>query len=68
MSDDDIRESKETLLQDIEKKLQFKDEQLRFGQQVCGVINITKMGFVVYSTNSRPRPCFCGIDRHSSVI
>uniref|UniRef100_A0A671LPP3 Myopalladin-like n=1 Tax=Sinocyclocheilus anshuiensis TaxID=1608454 RepID=A0A671LPP3_9TELE len=33
MSDDDIRESKETLLQDIEKKLQFKDEQLRFGQQ-----------------------------------
>ncbi|XP_016420901.1 myopalladin-like [Sinocyclocheilus rhinocerous] len=33
MSDDDIRESKETLLQDIEKKLRFKDEQLRFGQQ-----------------------------------
>lgn len=68
MSDDDIRESKETLLQDIEKKLQYKDEQLRFGQQVCGVINITKMGFVVYGTNSWPRPCFCRIDRHSSVI
>uniref|UniRef100_A0A673FPZ3 Myopalladin-like n=1 Tax=Sinocyclocheilus rhinocerous TaxID=307959 RepID=A0A673FPZ3_9TELE len=34
MSDDDIRESKETLLQDIEKKLRFKDEQLHFGQQV----------------------------------
>uniref|UniRef100_A0A671RB52 Myopalladin n=1 Tax=Sinocyclocheilus anshuiensis TaxID=1608454 RepID=A0A671RB52_9TELE len=33
MSDDDIRESKETLLQDIEKKLRFKDEQLHFGQQ-----------------------------------
>ncbi|XP_058650846.1 myopalladin isoform X2 [Onychostoma macrolepis] len=33
MSDDDIRESKETLLQDIEKKLQFKNEQLSFGQQ-----------------------------------
>lgn len=49
MSDDDIRESKETLLQDIEKILRFKDEQLHFGQQVCGVINITKMGFVVYS-------------------
>ncbi len=40
MSDDDIRESRETLLQDIEKKLRFKDEQLRFGQQVWGVINI----------------------------
>uniref|UniRef100_A0A8C2BR62 Myopalladin n=1 Tax=Cyprinus carpio TaxID=7962 RepID=A0A8C2BR62_CYPCA len=47
MSDDDIRESKETLLQDIEKILRFKDEQLHFGQQVCGVINITKMGFVI---------------------
>uniref|UniRef100_A0A9J8B3V9 Myopalladin n=1 Tax=Cyprinus carpio carpio TaxID=630221 RepID=A0A9J8B3V9_CYPCA len=33
MSDDDIRESKETLLQDIEKILRFKDEQLHFGQQ-----------------------------------
>ncbi|XP_016102496.1 myopalladin [Sinocyclocheilus grahami] len=33
MSDDNIRESKETLLQDIEKKLRFKDEQLHFGQQ-----------------------------------
>ncbi|XP_043111630.1 myopalladin isoform X2 [Puntigrus tetrazona] len=33
MSDDDIRESKESLLQDIEKKLRFKDEQLRYGQQ-----------------------------------
>ncbi|KAK9964886.1 hypothetical protein ABG768_006018 [Culter alburnus] len=33
LSDDDIRESKETLLQDIEKKLRFKDEPLRFGQQ-----------------------------------
>ncbi len=65
MSDDDIRVSKETLLHDIEKKLQFKDEQLRFGQQVCG---ITRMGFVVYSTNSRPRPCFSRIDRHNSVI
>uniref|UniRef100_A0A8C1AVK1 Ig-like domain-containing protein n=1 Tax=Cyprinus carpio carpio TaxID=630221 RepID=A0A8C1AVK1_CYPCA len=33
MSDDDIRGSKEALLQDIEKKLRFKDEQLHFGQQ-----------------------------------
>ncbi|XP_050982311.1 myopalladin isoform X2 [Labeo rohita] len=33
MTDDDIRESKETLLQDIEKKLRFRDDQLRFGQQ-----------------------------------
>ncbi|XP_073690642.1 myopalladin-like [Garra rufa] len=33
MSDDDIRESKETLLQDIEKKLRLRDDQLRFGQQ-----------------------------------
>lgn len=43
MTDDDIRESKETLLQDIEKKLRFRDDQLRFGQQVRGDINITKM-------------------------
>ncbi|XP_026133568.1 myopalladin-like isoform X2 [Carassius auratus] len=33
MSDDDIRGSKEALLQDIEKKLRFKDEHLHFGQQ-----------------------------------
>uniref|UniRef100_A0A8C1TZP0 Myopalladin n=1 Tax=Cyprinus carpio TaxID=7962 RepID=A0A8C1TZP0_CYPCA len=33
MSDDDIRGSKEALLQDIEKKLRFKDEQLHFGKQ-----------------------------------
>lgn len=39
MSDDDIRESKETLLQAIEKKLQFKDEPLRFGQQVLYVVS-----------------------------
>lgn len=68
MSDDDIRESKETLLQDIEKILRFKDEQLHFGQQVCGVINITKMGFVVYSTNNRPRPWFCRIERQFSYV
>lgn len=34
MSEDDIRDSRETLLKDIEKKLRFKDEPLRFGQQV----------------------------------
>uniref|UniRef100_A0A8C2CCB9 Myopalladin n=1 Tax=Cyprinus carpio TaxID=7962 RepID=A0A8C2CCB9_CYPCA len=39
MSDDDIRESKETLLQDIEKILRFKDEQLHFGQQEYKVSN-----------------------------
>ncbi|XP_067277723.1 myopalladin isoform X2 [Pseudorasbora parva] len=33
MSDSELRESRETLLQDIEKKLQSKDEPLRFGQQ-----------------------------------
>ncbi|NP_001352227.1 myopalladin isoform 2 [Danio rerio] len=33
ISDDEIRDSKELLLQDIEKKLQFRDEPLRFGQQ-----------------------------------
>lgn len=34
MSEDDIRDSRETLLQDIEKKLQLKNESFRFGQQV----------------------------------
>lgn len=43
MSDDDIRGSKEALLQDIEKKLRFKDEQLHFGQQVHGVIKTTEI-------------------------
>ncbi|XP_077073473.1 myopalladin isoform X3 [Siphateles boraxobius] len=33
MSDSELRESRETLLQDIEKKLRFKDEPLHFGQQ-----------------------------------
>ncbi|XP_051945500.1 myopalladin-like isoform X2 [Xyrauchen texanus] len=33
MSEYDIRDSRETLLQDIERKLQNKDEPLRFGQQ-----------------------------------
>ncbi|XP_051508283.1 myopalladin-like isoform X2 [Myxocyprinus asiaticus] len=33
MSDYDIRDSRETLLKDIEKKLQMKDEPLLFGQQ-----------------------------------
>ncbi|KAA0718402.1 Myopalladin 145 kDa sarcomeric protein [Triplophysa tibetana] len=33
MSEDDIRDSRETLLQDIEKKLQLKNESFRFGQQ-----------------------------------
>ncbi|XP_057183523.1 myopalladin-like isoform X1 [Triplophysa rosa] len=33
MSEDDIRDSRETLLKDIEKKLRFKNESLRFGQQ-----------------------------------
>ncbi|KAK7149071.1 hypothetical protein R3I93_013163 [Phoxinus phoxinus] len=33
MSDSDLRESRETLLQDIEKKLRFKDEPFHFGQQ-----------------------------------
>ncbi|CAM4728093.1 unnamed protein product [Leuciscus chuanchicus] len=33
MSDSDLRESRETLLQDIEKKLRFRDEPLHFGQQ-----------------------------------
>lgn len=41
MSDSDLRESRETLLQDIEKKLRFKDEPFHFGQQVQRVINIT---------------------------
>ncbi|XP_039504401.1 myopalladin [Pimephales promelas] len=33
MSDSELRESKETLLQDIEKTLRFKDEPHHFGQQ-----------------------------------
>ncbi|KAM4607905.1 LOW QUALITY PROTEIN: myopalladin [Polymixia lowei] len=32
-SNEDIRDAKETLLHDIEKKLRFKDEPTRFGQQ-----------------------------------
>uniref|UniRef100_A0A8C2J9M1 Myopalladin n=1 Tax=Cyprinus carpio TaxID=7962 RepID=A0A8C2J9M1_CYPCA len=41
MSDDDIRGSKEALLQDIEKKLRFKDEQLHFGKQVHGEYKVS---------------------------
>ncbi|XP_055025429.2 myopalladin [Misgurnus anguillicaudatus] len=39
MSDDDIRDSRETLLKDIEKKLRFTNESLRFGQQEYKVSN-----------------------------
>lgn len=51
-STEDIRESKEILLQDIEKKLRFKDDTPHFAhQQVLGSVRLCSSALIEWLMN-----------------